>query len=238
MSGLPGEKGGTTPPAILQDRHLSKQKLQGTPEKQNAHLPPSTHSHKAAHLDSGLGVPDLHELVVRPAGDAIAVRGESDGLHPSRVPRQRVHLPPTQPHLRRIPRQNLLGKTAENTPITSPHSTQSHKNAHLASSLGVPDLHELVRSDDEVVPIRRESDASAGARMAERVHLPMKPASALQTPPTSAQPVRFPGRLDCPVSVHTCHSHPPHTPSKTKPAENAGNKKTNIFLGPAAGLGV
>ena len=48
----------------------------------------------AAHLDSGLDAPDLHEVVVRPADDASAVRRESDGLHPVRVTRQRVHLPP------------------------------------------------------------------------------------------------------------------------------------------------
>ena len=40
-----------------------------------------------AHLDSGLGVPDLHEVVTRPAYDAIAVRGESDGPHQSPVTR-------------------------------------------------------------------------------------------------------------------------------------------------------
>jgi hypothetical protein len=69
------------------------------------------------------------------------------------------------------------------------------------------------------------ADACAGARMAERMQLSMKLASELQTPPTSAQTIRFPGLLDCPVSVHTCHPHPPHTPSKTKTAENAGNNK-------------
>ena len=68
------------------------------------------------------------------------------------------------------------------------------------------------------------ADACAGARMAERVHLPIKPASALQTPPTSTQPVRFPVLLDCSISVQSCHPHPPHTPSKTKPAENTGSK--------------
>jgi len=48
----------------------------------------------AAHLGSGLGVPDLHEVVERPAGDASAVRGEIDGPHKARVTRQRAHLPP------------------------------------------------------------------------------------------------------------------------------------------------
>jgi len=48
----------------------------------------------AAHLDSGLGVPDLHEEVVRPAGDELAVPRENDGPHPVRVARQRALLPP------------------------------------------------------------------------------------------------------------------------------------------------
>ena len=48
----------------------------------------------AAHLDSGLDVPDLHELVLRPADDASAVPRESDRPHPFRVTRQRAHLPP------------------------------------------------------------------------------------------------------------------------------------------------
>ena len=74
------------------------------------------------------------------------------------------------------------------------------------------------------------ADACVNARMAERVHLSVKPASALQTLPTSAQPVPFPGLLDCPISVHTCHSNPPHTPSKPKPAENAGKKKKISLL--------
>ena len=53
-----------------------------------------------AHLDSGLDVPDLHEVVTRPAYDAIAVRGESDGPHQSRVTRQRANLPPNHLYLK------------------------------------------------------------------------------------------------------------------------------------------
>ena len=54
----------------------------------------------AAHLDSGLDVPDLHEVVVRPADDASAVPRESDGPHQVRVTCQRVHLPPTNLYLK------------------------------------------------------------------------------------------------------------------------------------------
>ena len=36
------------------------------------------HSYKAAHQGSGLGVPYLHELVLRCAGDLIAVPRDSD----------------------------------------------------------------------------------------------------------------------------------------------------------------
>ena len=49
----------------------------------------------AAHLDSGLDVPDLHELISRPADDASAVPRESDGPHTAPVTRKRAHLPPT-----------------------------------------------------------------------------------------------------------------------------------------------
>ena len=57
------------------------------------------HSHKAAHLGPGLGVPDLDELINRSADDAIPVWGESDGQHHVRVTHQRVHLPPTHLYL-------------------------------------------------------------------------------------------------------------------------------------------
>ena len=53
----------------------------------------------AAHLDTGLGVPDLDELVIRPADDASAVRGERDGQHGVRMTHKRAHLPPTHLYL-------------------------------------------------------------------------------------------------------------------------------------------
>ena len=71
--------------------------------------PPATHSQKDAHQCSGLGVPDLHVVVERPADDTIAVRGESDGQHAAKVPRQRVHLPPAHHYPRPLPRRNLRG---------------------------------------------------------------------------------------------------------------------------------
>ena len=48
----------------------------------------------AAHLVSGLGVPDLRASVVRPADDANAVQREIDGPDQASVTRQRAHLPP------------------------------------------------------------------------------------------------------------------------------------------------
>ena len=54
----------------------------------------------AAHQGSGRDVPDLHEGVLRPADDALAVPRESDRAHGVRVTRQRAHLPPTRLHLR------------------------------------------------------------------------------------------------------------------------------------------
>jgi len=44
----------------------------------------------AAHLDSGLGDPDLHEVVLRPAGDAIAVWRDSHHVHAVRVTHRRA----------------------------------------------------------------------------------------------------------------------------------------------------
>jgi len=61
------------------------------------HAPPS--ARMATHLDSGLGVPDLHEAVVRPAGDDLAVPRENDRVHGARVTRKRAHLPPSQLYL-------------------------------------------------------------------------------------------------------------------------------------------
>ena len=53
----------------------------------------------AAHLGSGLGVPNLHEFVTRPADDAVPVPRESDREHDIRVTRKRAHLPPTHLYL-------------------------------------------------------------------------------------------------------------------------------------------
>jgi len=54
----------------------------------------------AAHLDSGLHAPDLHEGVARTADDASAVPRESDGLHRVRVTCKRANLPPTNLYLK------------------------------------------------------------------------------------------------------------------------------------------
>ena len=59
----------------------------------------------AAHLDSGLDVPDLHAPVDRPADDARAVPGESDGPHGARVTLQRANLPPATFILESSPRE-------------------------------------------------------------------------------------------------------------------------------------
>ena len=100
MAGLPGTKGGTSPSAVLKGPPSLDTKNAGNARKQNANSPPPTHSHKAVHLGSGLGVPDLHEVVVRPTYDAISVRGERDGPNPLRVTRHRANLPPTHLYLR------------------------------------------------------------------------------------------------------------------------------------------
>ena len=57
----------------------------------------------AAHLGSGLDVPDLQEVVKRPAEDAIPVPRESDREHDVRVTRKRAYLPPTHIYLMRGP---------------------------------------------------------------------------------------------------------------------------------------
>ena len=164
MSGHPGTKGGSPPPAILQDRPLSIEKWGERPNKKKANSPLSTHSHTAANLDSSLGVPDLHEVVIRPAGDLLAIRRGSDGEHTERMAR------------------------------------------HWA--LRVPDKILL-----SLLVLLHGADACAGARMAERMHLPMKPASALQTPlPTSAQQVRFPDTFWIALSACTLATHTHLTP--------------------------
>jgi len=157
LPGLLGTKGVTDPPAILQDCPLSNQNLRERPNNNPATSPPSTHPHKAAHQGSGLGVPDLHEVVQRRAGDATTVWGESHHVHPVRVTRQRANLPPTHHHLGPVPTQNRRCTTAANTLITSPHSTQSHKAAHQGSGRDVPDLHEVVaRPADDAIAVRGE----------------------------------------------------------------------------------
>ena len=54
----------------------------------------------AAHLGSGVDVPDLDEVVTRPADEALRVWGEIDREHDVRVTRQRARLPPTHLYLR------------------------------------------------------------------------------------------------------------------------------------------
>ena len=92
MSPFPGKKTGQPPPPISRTAFPQTKACGERPNHNFATSPPSTHSHKAAHLGSGLDVPDLHESVVRRADDASAVPRESDG--PFRVTRQRMHLPP------------------------------------------------------------------------------------------------------------------------------------------------
>ena len=71
-------KAGHDPPPFIR-KALSQTKTCGERQNDNfATSPLSTHPHKAAHLGSGLGIPDLHELVVRPAGGELRVRRESD----------------------------------------------------------------------------------------------------------------------------------------------------------------
>ena len=96
----PWYKGGKEPPAILQDCSLLDQNLRGTPEEYPRHLATLHAIPQAAHQGSGRGVPDLHEVVPRPADDKLPVRGESNATHFARVTRQLAHLPPTPLHLR------------------------------------------------------------------------------------------------------------------------------------------
>jgi len=75
-------------------------KHRGFPSPENPikfHASPS--ASMAAHLGPGIGVPDLHEAVVRPADDASVVPRESNGIHAVRVTRQRANLPPTHLYL-------------------------------------------------------------------------------------------------------------------------------------------
>ena len=67
--------------------------------------PSSTHFRQAAHLGSGRGVPDLHELVKRAADDALPVRRESERADHHRVPVQLKALLPTHPLISPPPRQ-------------------------------------------------------------------------------------------------------------------------------------
>jgi len=74
----------------------------------------------------------------------------------------------------RLSQTKTCGESPNNNFATSPHSTPSHKAAHLGPGLDVPDLDEVVgRAGDEVLPIRGEIDRQHGARVTrQRVHLP------------------------------------------------------------------
>jgi len=60
-------------------------------KKEKRHLPiPSTQPRKAAHLDSGRGIPDLEAAVSRPCDNALPVRRYCNRAHSRRVTRQLV----------------------------------------------------------------------------------------------------------------------------------------------------
>ena len=84
---------------------------------------PSTPSHKATHLGSSLGVPDLHQFVRRPADDPFSVPRERDRVHYASVPGERALLP-THPPLRPPATPSMSETPAEHPhPISNPQLT-------------------------------------------------------------------------------------------------------------------
>ena len=80
------------PIALNLDQINAKACVQPSPKSQKLVAPPGAFP-KVAHLGARLGVPDLDELVPRPADDTLAVSRKRDRSHPVRMPRQRAHLP-------------------------------------------------------------------------------------------------------------------------------------------------
>ena len=67
------------------------------------------------HLSAGLGVPDLHSVVLRPADDARPVRRHSDGIDNVRVACQRAHLHrPPRSYITRELDENFSGNEGHN----------------------------------------------------------------------------------------------------------------------------
>ena len=123
-----------------------------------------------------------------------------------------LHEPDSRPADDAIPIRGEINRT---------HPARLARHPRHPQALRVPDefLNPLL-----ILP--HGANACAGARVPERMHLPIKPASALKTPPTSARPVRFPGLLDCHVSVHTCtHTHLTPLPRPKPQKKHATSRK-------------
>ena len=155
---------------IALNSHQINAKTREQPSRKQIVAPPSAMPW-VAHLGALVGVPDLDELVERPADDAFPVRRERSRGHIARVPRQGAHLPIelNSDQLRQKPPENIAKKIIIAPPGALPRVT------HLGALVGVPDLDELVaRPADNAFPVTRERDRGHRLRVSRQgTHLPI-----------------------------------------------------------------
>jgi hypothetical protein len=97
--------------------------------------------------------------------------------------------------------------------------------------------HQTIRVPDEFLPtlvLLHGADACASARMPMRVHLPIKPASALQTPPPTTRPISRSSGLPR-QRAHLPPIPTPH-PFQDQTRRKRQQQEENISLGPASGI--
>ena len=127
-----------------------------------------------AHLGSGLGIPDDHAIVTRPAGDVRIVWRERDRVNVLRVPHQRAQL--QSPHIQDATMLFTTAFPPESTVRILASQSAPTMASHLASGCGVPDRHvSVTRPADDTRPCRRESYREHAVPMTRHcAHLPIK----------------------------------------------------------------
>ena len=98
--------------------------MRGNPANHHHRPTTATHPHCVAHLGSGLGVPDLHQRVFRPADDLSSIRRERGRDHLVQVTSESKQLP-RNPRIRPLSTQRMR-ETLQHSDA-SPPSTHSHK---------------------------------------------------------------------------------------------------------------
>ena len=187
---------------LSSDHFRGKNGKRPEPAEQTHRITP-THSHKAAHLGSSRGVPDLHDVIVRPAHDALPVPRKSDAPHHGAMPSERAHLP-TRRHLRPLPTHSMIETSAG-------HPHQSTTLIALLQSCSPRLRSRRSRSSRNCPDTRSLRCASHPQRSPRSKHRLCAPAAcaAAEHPRFSKRQRKTPQQNTAAVSPQTQRVHPP-----------------------------